>query len=74
MSTMNEAEANELHELVGAAFETGDTTDLRRARELAALVVSDQARIRALAVAAQNAVNQGTVYDGLSSALLDFQR
>lgn len=34
-------EAQELHELIGAAIETGDTSGLARARELAAVVVSD---------------------------------
>jgi hypothetical protein len=34
-------EAQELHEAIGAAVETGDVSGLRRAREIAAIIVSD---------------------------------
>jgi hypothetical protein len=40
-SGLNHAEAQELHEAIGAAIETGDLSGLRRARELAAVLVSD---------------------------------
>lgn len=38
---LNLAEAQELHEAIGAAIEAGDTSRLVRARELAAILVSD---------------------------------
>lgn len=38
---IDNSEAQELHERIGAAIETGDTSSLARARELAAIVVSD---------------------------------
>lgn len=38
---ISEPEAQELHELIGAAIEAGDTSGLIRARELASLVLSD---------------------------------
>jgi hypothetical protein len=38
---LNHSEAQELHEAIGAAIETGDLSTLSRARELAAVLVSD---------------------------------
>jgi hypothetical protein len=40
-SSLNPAEAQELHEAIGVAIETGDTSGLSRARELAAVLVAD---------------------------------
>lgn len=34
-------EAQELHEIIGAAIESGDLSDLPRARAIASLIVSD---------------------------------
>lgn len=41
VSSVTHGEAQLLHELIGAAIEAEDYTGLRRARELASLVVSD---------------------------------
>lgn len=38
---INHREAQELHEIIGAAIETGDLSELPRAREIASVIVSD---------------------------------
>jgi hypothetical protein len=51
---IDNSEAQELHERIGAAIETGDTSGLARARELAAVVVSDTELIPGTALREDN--------------------